>query len=121
MKVALIDDDELFCALMENLLPACGIQNIELFNDGPEALHAWAQQTQSERPQLLFLDINLPSLTGWEILQTLAQDFPHMRVYMLVASHNKQDIERAQADPHVAGLLQKPVQLPALKEVFQNL
>jgi CheY-like chemotaxis protein len=62
---------------------------------------------------ILFLDINMPTLSGWDVL-TLFEDIkeliePNFTIYMLSSSVNPADKELAAKNHFVAGYLVKPL------------
>jgi len=62
---------------------------------------------------VLFLDINMPSMTGWEFLDEFRNfgEKIHKQVviYILTSSVDERDKEKAQSDPLVAGFFSKPL------------
>jgi CheY-like chemotaxis protein len=76
----------------------------------------------SDLATILFLDINMPSMTGWEFLN-LFQEFDEtvrrqFRIYMLSSSVNELDRQQAEANPLVAGFISKPLTNEALGNIF---
>lgn len=68
MKVIIIDDEPLARSLLEELLEE--EKNIEIVascNDGFEGLKA----IQEHQPDLIFLDIQMPKITGFELLELI--------------------------------------------------
>lgn len=68
MKVIIIDDEPLARSLLEELLEE--ENNIEIMascNDGFEGLKA----IQEHQPDLIFLDIQMPKITGFELLELI--------------------------------------------------
>ena len=69
---------------------------------------------------ILFLDINMPELTGWDILDKMkhlsAAKLQHITTYILSSSIDPADIKRANANPLVKGFISKPLAsyMPAL-------
>jgi len=66
MKILLLEDDPILSEIIEELLVEHAL-HVKLFYDGKEALEA----VFSEQFDLLLLDINVPSLNGFELLNEI--------------------------------------------------
>lgn len=65
-RVLLADDDQDVRALVKRAILPLGVQILEA-QDGEETLRVLLE----ERPDLIVLDVMMPTLNGWEILQYL--------------------------------------------------
>ena len=65
--VLIADDSELMCARLEEELLALGVGNCIKAPNGQAAVNAYKEQ----RPDFVFLDINMPVLDGLQTLQVL--------------------------------------------------
>src|SRR5690242_1064009 len=96
-----VDDDPInnnICRkLIQTLLPEVGI---ETFTD-PETGLGYMRSTYiapGANNAILFLDINMPTLTGWEVLEEF-ENFPdlvkqHIKIYMLSSSVDPSDKQK---------------------------
>ena len=70
----------------------------------------------------LFLDINMPTLTGWEFLEkfeTFAEPIKNQfNIYMLSSSVDPSDIQRAKLNPLVKDFIEKPLNKALLTRMF---
>jgi len=105
LKIMIIDDDRINLQVLDNYLTSRKYTVYKMQN-GPEALEAIYSGTV---PDLILLDIMMPQMSGYEVLEKLREDYPSfkMPVILLSAKNQIQDI--------VAGLekgandyLQKP-------------
>ncbi len=68
---------------------------------------------QNDTLTILFLDINMPSMTGWEFLEAFRAfgEKVHRQfiIYILTSSVDDRDKEKAASDPLVAGFFSKPL------------
>jgi len=76
---------------------------------------------RAHQPDLILMDLNLPSMSGWEALRVLQQDSAtrHIRVLALTANAMAGDIERGLA----AGFFRyvtKPIQINAFMQVVDS-
>ncbi|ALJ00194.1 response regulator [Rufibacter tibetensis] len=73
-------------------------------------------------PAVLFLDLNMPSMTGWEFMGELGGMDRRVReqltIYILSSSLDKGDMERAGEHPLVKGFISKPLTLEILRQEF---
>lgn len=67
--VCVVDDEEGIRSLIGEALETEG-HRVETFEDG-ESFLAF---TDAEAPDLVFLDINMPGINGWEVQQRLVED-----------------------------------------------
>jgi DNA-binding response OmpR family regulator len=81
-KIVLADDDDDLRAVYSAALRAEGHEVWEAV-DGREAI----QQTQTRRPDLLLLDIWMPALNGFEVLDALRHDSAGIHLRIVVVSN----------------------------------
>jgi len=115
-ELLIIDDDSchnIMCALAIKKLFRSSDVNFTCFTNSEEGLAYIMQSTASTKKTLLFLDINMPRLNGWQVLEQLEQ-LPrsvkrHLDVYILTASPNEIDKQRALKSSLVSQYLEKPL------------
>lgn len=122
--LCVVDDDKIFTYLLKRLIEKAKIaREIIFFENGREALDYLASHKEDalKLPQLILLDINMPILDGWQFLNEygkLKPDVPQpISICMMSSSSEIEDYDRAMDSEHVMDYLQKPVQIPSLKEV----
>jgi two-component system response regulator len=97
-EVLLIEDDMGDVELTEAALAKSKLKiNLNVVNDGEEALaylHREGQYTDAIRPNLIVLDLNLPGLSGLEILSAIKSDqrLKSIPVVILTTSDASTDI-----------------------------
>ncbi len=89
MKILIVDDDADSREILKTYLAAKGHQ-IVLAADGMEAL----KQFKDEQPDLVLLDIMMPQLDGWEVLQYI-RAAGRTPVLMITAKDATDDIVKA--------------------------
>ena len=74
---------------------------------------------------ILLLDINMPILSGWEVLDKF-KDLPdeikkQFRIYILSSSVAWEDKNTAENHPLVSGFMEKPISIEQLQKLFPEL
>lgn len=86
--VLLVDDEQQFIFSAETSLISNGINNINTTNDSREVLAILSQREHS----LVVMDMNMPHISGAELLPQIIDKFPDMPVIILTAVN---DVENA--------------------------
>ncbi|PHN06123.1 response regulator [Flavilitoribacter nigricans] len=91
-----------------------------------EALE-YLQKLGQKQPDIIFLDINMPRLDGWQFLKRYETLFPRIAdrsiIFMLTTSINREDEKKADKTGMVAGFFKKPLEpkdLGAIKVKINN-
>jgi two-component SAPR family response regulator len=73
-------------------------------------------------PTVLFLDINMPVMTGWDFLQTLEtfddKIIQQFTIYIVSSSVDQSDKKRAIENPLVIDYIEKPVTAEKLRQIL---
>ncbi|MBX5467542.1 MAG: response regulator transcription factor [Firmicutes bacterium] len=85
-RILVVDDDKHIRELCRIYLEASGFRVLEAA-DGQAAL----AQVAAERPDLLVLDVMLPKLDGWQVLNEVRKDSIWLPVVMLTAVGDEED------------------------------
>lgn len=90
-KILVVDDEEHVVAAIVTNLQLEGYEVIPAYN-GMEAL----ELVREEKPDLVVLDVMMPEMNGWEVLQSLKTDpaTENLPVIMLTALSQDRDIEK---------------------------
>jgi CheY-like chemotaxis protein len=87
-----------------------------------EALALLREKSQSDLPQLILLDLNLPDISGIELLRRIKKDekLHEIPVVILTMSNEDQDIQKSY-DLGASSYLVKPISDEALMLVIKKL
>lgn len=124
MKILLVDDDPIVILLQKKLMEKAGITHqVNSFNNGEDALQFLAKNGTSEEAYLMFLDINMPGLSGWDVLDTLNEmNIPKdLKVIIITSSIEAADKKHAESYRKIVDFWVKPFSIQdfiQLKEKF---
>ena len=94
-RVLLIDDDEATNFLNKVILTRSKrADEVITFQKAAEALDYLTQSSEDQIPELIFLDINMPLMDGWEFIKNYRQlecDKKSSIIVMLTSSINPDD------------------------------
>ncbi len=94
-KTILIVDDEVHIrVLMEQILEELEDDGVELLiaANGVEALDL----IRSEKPDLVFLDVMMPKMNGFEVCQTVKEDTALQNTYIIMLTAKGQEFDQQQ-------------------------
>lgn len=91
-KILAVDDDKLIVMVIRVNLEFEGYEVVEAY-DGVQAL----EMIESEKPDLVVLDIMMPEMNGWDVLSRIRGNpqTENLPVVMLTALAQDRDIEEA--------------------------
>lgn len=116
--ILLIDDDEPTNFLNKMLIEDTGIAHeVHVTQSAREALDYLSGKSNAvgppPTPELIFLDINMPAMDGWEFLEQYDLLSPEQKsaiiVVMLTTSFNPEDESKARSISTVSSFLNKPL------------
>lgn len=123
-KIMVVDDDENWCFIANRMLKkASKVQEIIIAKNGLEALKKLQHYATSgeKLPELIFLDIKMPVMDGFEFLEEVSQqesfNLDDTKVYICSSSLHPKDQERA-AHYAVDGFLSKPFTMNELRGIM---
>jgi CheY-like chemotaxis protein len=132
MCILFIDDDEPTNFLNKLLVEEMGCANhVQVVTSGIEALEYLTgsgsfkdNEKNHPRPDLIFLDINMPGMDGWEFLHHY-QKLPsnqkaNIVMVMLTTSLNPEDEKAAQQNVEISGFENKPLQPEVIKKIINQ-
>lgn len=124
-----IDDDPITLMLCKKVITKSSFANeIITAQNGEEALQFFntikysnTNSAPNKNPQLIFLDLNMPVMGGWEFLDLFIRDdyseFNATKVIILSSTIDPADIEKAKTYPIIIDFLSKPITQSMLEYV----
>ncbi|MGM0945295.1 MAG: response regulator [Bacteroidota bacterium] len=120
--IFLVDDDPINNLINKRLLKKMNFsENIYEFLEAEQALENIAQ-IPSDSSIMVFLDINMPVMNGWEFLNQYLEKFQNRKdkIVILSSSIDYQDRQRAFDYEVVSGFLEKPLTLDKINLQIQK-
>jgi CheY-like chemotaxis protein len=115
-RILYIEDDPVTAMLFKMIIRKNEFsETIDVCEDGMKALDYFENLkiSKEEPPQVLFLDLNMPVLTGWEFLDIFktrfSNDFPNLKILVVSSSVDPTDLQLANNNPMVMSFLSKPI------------
>lgn len=131
-QVLCIDDDHITLILCDMVIKKAGFATeVITAKNGKEGL-AWFSAyfsknntaTRPQAPQLIFLDLNMPVMNGWDFLEDYlmkyADRLPGTKVVIISSTVNPEDFSRANRYDIVIDFINKPLTIEGLEDLMQH-
>ncbi|MEX2593354.1 MAG: response regulator [Anditalea sp.] len=110
--IVFIDDDKVQHMINKKILLKIN-PNLQLnFFESPQLALNWLNENNAD---ILLLDINMPEMKGWEVLNHLEERGIDIEVKMLTSSVAPEDLEKSKNYEMVSGFLVKPLKEEAVE------
>ncbi|NVK75256.1 MAG: response regulator [Oceanospirillaceae bacterium] len=122
--ICLIDDDKVYQYTASKSIEASSVvKRVLVFDDGEQAYTYLVDNLtlRENLPDIIFLDINMPYMDGWEFMEEFIKLKPKLSkpitIYMVSSSLQEEDINKAKSLENISEYIIKPIS----KERFQEL
>ena len=109
-KVLIIDDEVDFCMIMKGYFDRKKYETLVAYD-----LQHGLALIQASKPDILFLDNNLPDGQGWKCVEEIVEKNPHLRIYLISAHQSKSSFKSTNKNIVV---WEKPISMQLLNEEF---
>lgn len=123
----IIDDDPIFIYGTKRIIKQVDFSDqIMVYNNGQEAIEGLNAiiNTQQPLPDVIFLDLNMPIMDGWEFLEEFDKLTDHnlkrIIVYIISSSVDPRDLERIKNYKQVTNYILKPVTHEDLEHILRS-
>ncbi len=101
-KVLIVDDEAFIRLLIEQTLEEFRDQGVEILtaNNGEEAL----QVIEEAHPSLVFLDLMMPKMNGYEVCRAVKQGLNMEDIYIVILTAKGQEYDRLRGEQVGANL-----------------
>lgn len=119
-NILYVEDNQDAIAFFSRVVNKLGDYNFVTREDGTSAI-SLLEDKKGFEPEMILLDINLPGMNGFEILQYVRSKtmYKHVPVIMFTSSDDEGDVKKSYEYGANAYLV-KPDSLQSLKEVLQD-
>ncbi|TVR29251.1 MAG: response regulator [Balneolaceae bacterium] len=122
-RIMLVDDDAGVLFLHELMIQESGLADyVHAFDKAEKALQFLNNREKNGMEYLVFLDINMPGMNGWDFLDKLDDSTAGLgvTVVMVTSSVNRADREMAGLYRRVVDFIEKPITLEICKKLKEN-
>lgn len=122
-RVLLIDDNESDNVFHEIMLRRAGFEQEVIVFEAASAALVHLEANPSAAPTLIFLDINMPVMNGFEFARSawpLLEKMPHVTIVMLTSSSATRDRTQAADVAEIHGYIVKPLMSDVAKRILDG-
>lgn len=112
LQILIVDDDEIVVVIHKTLIRKSALSADALpFSNGNEALEHLNSTKNNQDHYLIFLDINMTQMSGWQFLDAVNTKEFKDRVSVVIVTSSINKIDKVKADPYknVICFLEKPM------------
>ena len=114
LKLVVIDDDPMLRKLLADILQYDG-HEVKIAASGAEGLKA----VELYKPDIVFTDLGMPHMSGWEVVQSLKSKYPQIPVVMITGWGDQLDREKL-VQSKVDAVIAKPFKINQIQKVLSE-
>jgi response regulator RpfG family c-di-GMP phosphodiesterase len=124
MHVILVDDDDVInlvhSEVIKRIFPEI---EMHIFRSGTQLIQ-YLNSPDRTYFDILFLDIRMPEMDGFEVLEKLGQmdhlNLSGSRIFVLSSTLDERDLNRARSNALVTDFISKPLSFATIKEMVSK-
>ena len=126
MKAYIIDDDNVSIYLTRHIIKTAKFPGeVVSYTLAEEALMAFLKEMATQVPELIFLDLNMPAMNGWDFLEAL-EPYKYIllnrcHIYILTSSLALPDKTKSKQYNLVKGFIHKPIEPTDVEMILSQL
>ncbi len=110
----LVDDEKEFAQLLSTRMELRNLETTTAY-DGKGAMSL----IESERPDVVVLDLNMPDIDGLEVLKMVKKDHPRIEIIILTG-HGSTQVENTAMELGAFAFLKKPIDINSLVKTVEE-
>lgn len=120
VAVLLIEDNDADAFIMQDALDKASFESVMYHVTNGEEAISFLQDEENPKPDMIFLDLNMPIMGGHEFLSWIKEQdaFKRIPVGVLTTSSNEEDIKKAY-ESHASYYIVKPTSYSNLQDIVK--
>ncbi|WP_051666516.1 response regulator [Pedobacter sp. R20-19] len=121
-RVLVIDDDPFALYINQEVIEPLVTPTLNTYTRAGDALEVLQENHAKDMHSLIFLDLNMPEMNGWEFLDKISEFpiRPDVFVVIITSSIDQRDYKRALQHPNVVDFIVKPIHPKLIQDLAQN-
>lgn len=116
-KILIIDDEADFCKLVKRNLELIGDFEVVIAGDGKQGFNS----AKKLKPDLILLDIMMPRMDGFKVLEKLKSDMSTIAVPVIMLTAKGDEASKVKASElYDEEYITKPIEAPELKTKIEE-
>lgn len=125
LKVLILDDDAIQIDIMMEYMEMSNVPNkAAYFQSSYDVLKYIEKCPTEELPKVMFIDIFMPLMDGWETLKELEPIIEQKKwspsIFVATSSVSKIDTEKVKTQKNLKGFINKPINFKKLRSILEN-
>ncbi len=122
-KTLLVDDDQVILFLHQKMCQLSNFDSQAITLDSGEKLLDYLKQNDDDKANfVIFLDINMPGLNAWDVLDHLKNNKILAELYIILVTSSVDNADKTKAKDYnlILDFIEKPIKVEQLKDLQKH-